>query len=107
MTYHKVEWLRGKYWDDPASPLKDRVGYLARMVGFNGLMREVSLCARRREVVGRVVPFTGEHKTTCSDKVRYGDEGLSSYSNEEVRVLRIGKESVSSISIVVPYVHQD
>jgi len=58
-------------------------------------------------VVGRVVPFTGGDMTSCSDKMRNWDEGLSSYSSEEVRVLRIGKESVSSISIVVPYIHQD
>jgi hypothetical protein len=46
MTYDMVEWLRGKYWDDPTSSLKDRMGYLAIMVGFNGLMRGRSSCTR-------------------------------------------------------------
>ena len=62
---------------------------------------------KAENVVGGVVPFTGGHVTFRSDRKRGGVKGLSYYSSEEVRVLRIGKESVSSISIVVPYVHQD
>ena len=111
MTYDMVEWLRGKYWDDPTSSLKDRMGYLAIMVGFNGLMRGSEFVYKKPgkvenshgKVVGGVVPFTGGHVTFRSNTKRNGVEGLSSYTSEEVRVLKIGKESVTAITIVVPY----
>ena len=111
MTYNMVEWLRGRYWDNPASPLKDKMAYLAIVVGFNGLMRGSEIVYKKSgkaensqgSVVGGVVPFTGGHVTFRSDRKRGGVKGLSNYSSEEVRELKIGKESVFSITIVVPY----
>jgi hypothetical protein len=70
------------------------MGYLAIMVGFNGLMRGSEFVYKKPgkvenshgKVVGGVVPFTGGHVTFRSNTKRNGVEGLSCYRSEIAQV---------------------